>query len=534
MYSDALMLESSAFPLAALERSLRSLLPADLYVEAWFNPSAATLTRVFEHLRALHYTLRGYVPRQVLDSSPKPGEVRYEWQEGTLLFTDLVGFTPLVEAGLARGDAGAEALRELLNRYFAQMLDIVGKSGGNLLEFTGDALLVEFRADKRRNDTIQAVRAGLRMQRAMAQFAALVMRGETVSLTMRVGIHTGRFLTAEIGTPRRMEHVLLGQVVQDAKGAEAAGTVGRVCLTQTTRDRAGEDFRFEAGEAGYQFVVDDLTDEQLGEYDIVLPRRRLPTTLLLDRTPEGLVGEISKAIEQVESLSSYLPQAILTLLVENAASRPISPAFYESTVMFVHLIGLPEAVALASTGEVAEIVAGFSHIFAAIDAIVESRGGIVHKVTDHLNGSDILIYFGIPQTQGQEACRAAEAALAIRDAISFATEQGSIAHLHPPLSLTCQIGIACGAVFATTSTSLSTSKVGEPRGRWEFNVLGDAVNTAARLMVQAESNQILITQAVYDAIAPHFSCLPFESAQGRPLGAGSHPVAVLEGQGSRG
>lgn len=507
------MLESSAFPLAAIERSLRSLLPADLYVEAWLNPSAANLTRVFEHLRTLHYILRGYSPRQVLESSPKPGEVRYEWQEGTLLFTDLAGFTALVEASIAQGYAGAEVLRGVLNRYFAQMLDIVGKSGGNLLEFTGDALLVEFRADKRQNGTIQAVRAGLRMQRAMEQFAAVETLGKTVSLAMRVGVHTGRFLTADIGTPRRMEHVLLGQVVQDAKRAEAAGKVGRVCLTQTARDRTGEEFRFEAGEAGYQFVVDDLTAEELGEYDIALSRRRLPSTLLLDRTPEGLVGEIGKAIEQVEPLSSYLPQSTLNLLVENAVRRQIPPAFYEPTVIFVNLIGLSKAVDLASTGEEAEIVAYFSRLFASINAAVESRGGIVHKVTYHLNGSDILIYFGIPHNQVHRTRRAVEAALTIRDAI---------AHLQPPivaskpLPLTCQIGMACGSVFA--------AEVGEPRGRREFNALGDVVNTAARLMTRAESNQILVTQAIGDAIAPHFSCQPLGAVT---LKGRATPVAVF-------
>ena len=50
------------------------------------------------------------------------------------------------------------------------------------------------------------------------------------------------------------------------------------------------------------------------------------------------------------------------------------------------------------------------------------------------------------------------------------------------------------------------AEVGEPRGRREFNVLGDTVNTAARLMTKAGENQILMTERVFESIVPHFFC----------------------------
>src|SRR5258706_14811371 len=131
-----------------------------------------------------------------------PGEMQHAWQEGSLMFTDLAGFTPLIEANMALGRAGAAALLQLLSRYFAAMIEIISKSGGNLLEFTGDALLAIFPADRRRSDTARAIRAGLRRQRAMAQFAAIDTPRAPLPLGMRVGIYTGPFLRANIGTPR--------------------------------------------------------------------------------------------------------------------------------------------------------------------------------------------------------------------------------------------------------------------------------------------------------------------------------------------
>ena len=234
-------------PLRNIEHRLRNLLPADLYVEAWADPSTQALMHVFEHLRTLQHMLYNYMPRHVTTSLPIPGELRYEWQEGTLMFTDLAGFTPLMEANAAHGQQGAESLLGVLNNYFATMLEIISKSGGNLLEFTGDALLVQFPSGQRQLDTLRAVRAGLRMQHAMDAFSEIDTPQGTLSLGMRVGIHTGRFLMADIGTPYRMEHILMGEAVQHTKRAEGAGEIGRVCLTEEAYDRVQNSFYFNYG-----------------------------------------------------------------------------------------------------------------------------------------------------------------------------------------------------------------------------------------------------------------------------------------------
>src|SRR5260221_7956869 len=154
-------------PLETPDPRLRTLLPADLYALAWVDPSPATLTKVFEHLRTLRRILYDYMPRILSDELPRPGEETYGWQEGTLIFTDLAGFTPLLEANAINGKAGARILLELLNDYFAEMISIISKSGGNLLEFTGDEMLARFPRDRHGNGTAQAVRAVLGMQRAM-------------------------------------------------------------------------------------------------------------------------------------------------------------------------------------------------------------------------------------------------------------------------------------------------------------------------------------------------------------------------------
>lgn len=505
---------STSSPLADMEPRLRWLLPADLYAAAWIDSSPANLMRIFEHLRSLQHILSDYTPEQVHMTSPQPGEVRYEWEECTLMFTDLAGFTPLLEAHAAYGRSGAQALLVVLNSYFTEMIQIISKSGGNLLEFTGDAMLIQFRKGRAQNETAQAIRAGLRMQRAMAQkFSSIETTQGVIALGMRIGIHCGRFLTANIGTPRRMQHVLLGIDVQRTKRAESMGQAGRVCVSEKALASALNLFRFESGRPGYGFVVDDFSTEALGEYEIALGRRRVSSPVLLDRSEAGLLQTIEEALQRAEPLASYLPRPILGLLVEYATRRKIRPEFPELTVVFVNLIGVPGSANRAPPGEEAGVVAALSRAFTLINAAVEARGGVLKGVScDHM-GSSMLIYFGMPDTYINDSMRAAAVALHIQEIVQ---NFGPLIAGENAIFAKCQIGLSRGPVFA--------AEIGEPRGRREFNILGDTVNTAARLMCRAGENQILLTEPVYQAIAHRFTCerLPATTLKGKAL-----PVAIF-------
>src|SRR5258708_18115509 len=156
-----------ASPLASIENRLRDLLPADLYASVWVDPSPTMMERVFEHLRTLQRILHDYTSRLISENAPQPGEVRYKWQRGSLMFTDLAGFTPLMEANASQGRLGAASLLKTLNTYFAEMIEIISKSGGDLMEFTGDALFASFPETDRRDDGLLSVRTGLRLQSAM-------------------------------------------------------------------------------------------------------------------------------------------------------------------------------------------------------------------------------------------------------------------------------------------------------------------------------------------------------------------------------
>ncbi|NWF65024.1 MAG: adenylate/guanylate cyclase domain-containing protein [Chloroflexi bacterium] len=485
-------------PLTTIESRLRYLLPAEMYVSMWGNPSVEVMIQVHNHLRTLQRILHDYTSRQIDIAKLKPGDVKTEWQYGTMMFTDLAGFTKLMEANSSKGKEGAENLLRELTKYFSTMISIISKSGGELVEFTGDAMLVVFPQKKEtRDDAKRAIRAALRMQRAMKDFAEIQTPSGIVNLQMRIGIHSGRFLTAEIGTPRRMEHVLLGKDVQKAKLTESKGFNGRVNVSQSAYELTQDTFRFEEGNPEYHLVVDDISAEDLGDYEITPVSRRMASNVLFEKDKKEVLKQIVELLDSIEPLASYIPDPVLSMLVESAAARRIRPDFPSPTIMFVNFIGLPEAADRALPGEERKLAASFSKAFSLINAVVEARGGVLKKVTYHLSGSDIVIYFGVPNAHTNNEMRAASAAVAIREVVEGINAKApTIGGIKPEVY--CQIGINMGPAFV--------AEIGDPRGRREFNVLGDTVNTAARLMSRAQKNQIVVSEPVKQAIAEKYEC----------------------------
>src|SRR5580704_19278706 len=82
----------------------------------------------------------------------------------SVLFCDVAGFTPLSEA------RDAEAVRELLSRYFEVARTVIGRYGGVVEKFVGDAVMAVWGTPvATEGDAERAVRAALDMVAAVAQ-----------------------------------------------------------------------------------------------------------------------------------------------------------------------------------------------------------------------------------------------------------------------------------------------------------------------------------------------------------------------------
>ncbi len=140
-----------------------------------------------------------------------------------MLFVDLVGYTALSET------RDAEDVRELLGRYFDEAKTIVGRYGGTIEKFIGDAVMAVWGTPiAREDDAERAVRAGLELVDAVVAFGGEIGAPE---LRARAGIVTGR--VASSANPD--EALVVGDRVNTASRVQAAADPGTVFVDEVTR-----------------------------------------------------------------------------------------------------------------------------------------------------------------------------------------------------------------------------------------------------------------------------------------------------------
>ena len=143
----------------------------------------------------------------------------------SVLFADLVGFTTLSE----RMDP--EDVATVQDAYFAAVRETIGRYGGRLEKFIGDAAMAVFGSPRTRDDDAErAVRAGLALISAIQQVAARVGLGEG-ELQLRVGVNTGEVVHAESGPD---EGRVTGDTVNTAARFQTAAPPGGVLIGETT------------------------------------------------------------------------------------------------------------------------------------------------------------------------------------------------------------------------------------------------------------------------------------------------------------
>ena len=142
----------------------------------------------------------------------------------SVLFTDLVGFTPLSES------RDAEEVRDLLSRYFEAARQIVERYGGSIEKFIGDAVMAVWGSPvAREDDAERAVRAGLDL---VAAVGALGVDEEVAGLAARGGVATGE---AAVNRASEHEGMVIGDLVNTAARVQSAASPGHVFVTDATK-----------------------------------------------------------------------------------------------------------------------------------------------------------------------------------------------------------------------------------------------------------------------------------------------------------
>jgi class 3 adenylate cyclase/tetratricopeptide (TPR) repeat protein len=152
----------------------------------------------------------------------------------SILFADLVGFTSLAEG------RDAEDTRELLSGYFDLARDVIGRYGGTIEKFIGDAVMAVWGAPTAHEDDAErAVRAALELVDAVRSL------GPTIQA--RAGVLTGE---AAVTIGATNQGMVAGDLVNTASRLQSVASPGTVLVGEATQRAAAKAIAFE--EAGEQ------------------------------------------------------------------------------------------------------------------------------------------------------------------------------------------------------------------------------------------------------------------------------------------
>ncbi len=207
--------------------------------------------------------------------------------------------------------------------------------------------------------------------------------------------------------------------------------------------------------------------------------------------------KIAQQSLQRSALERFLSPEVAEMVVANPDIR-LGGTNQEVTVLFADIRDFTPMSESLEPGRVVEIL---NEYFTRVTDVIFDHGGTLDKYI----GDAVMAVFGAPICKGNDAANAVNSAIQIQRLL-IELNRDAAARKWPELRV--GIGINTGNAIA--------GNIGSPR-RLDYTVVGDAVNTAQRLMTNAAGGEILIAELTASKLGRGFDLkrLPEMKVKGR-------------------
>jgi adenylate cyclase len=176
-----------------------------------------------------------YVAREVVDEILKDPEqlvLSGERRDVTVLFCDIRGFTAATET------LTPEEVVDLLNAFYALMIEATVKHDGTLDKFLGDGVMAVFGAPLFRPDHARmAAGAALAMQAGIRELSGRRVAAGQTPVEIGIGLSAGQVIAGTVGTSARMEYTVVGDCVNVAARLQSCARPGQILMPAETYAR---------------------------------------------------------------------------------------------------------------------------------------------------------------------------------------------------------------------------------------------------------------------------------------------------------
>ncbi len=349
-----------------------------------------------------------------------------------VLFADVSGFTSLTERLSRGGPAGTERLTEVLNTFFARLIDVVRAHGGDVMKFAGDALMAIWPAGEGGLSTAswRALWCAQQIQEALQDYQV-----EGITLRLRIAVDAGTINMFHVGGVfGRWEFVIAGHPLEELGRISNVIEPGCVGITRRLQLLLLED-----SDSHPNATL--MESGQFARLESIDPIE--PPPLRANDAWDHIDGE---------RIAPYLPNAVRHKLA--AGQDMYVGELRHVTVLFVILPDIRYDTPIEDAQRIMRVLQESTYRYE----------GSINKLSVDDKGVALLAAMGLPPLSHED-----DPTRGVRVAMDMQAALGS-------LGVASSIGVSTGHVYCGVIGSDT---------RREYTIIGDAVNLAARLMQRA-------------------------------------------------
>ena len=405
------------------------------------------------------------------------------------LFADISGFTKLSESFSKKGRKGSEFLAFCLNRYMELLINIIGKNGGDIIKFAGDALLVIWPQEKRGDEINSCRRAVQCAIQIMTKLDKLEMiQGRVLSVKVGLGFGECKVLLVG-GIFDRFECLVVGESMRQACTSEChAQGGGEIVVCESVYNLIQQYYDFELAPPDLEHGESD----GLKYYKLLKAKNTDKVKIRADAFLMRQKFSASEIKTKYNELKKFVPAAIAMYLdIEQEIWSKESRLL---TIMFLNL-----SIDLKHT-QTQDGLEHIQNIISIVQRCIYRTQGSLNKFLMDDKGSVLLVAWGLPPLSNHDdSLRAVLTGInLIKELKNYKSEKWGVCG--------AKIGISTGYCFSGVCGNIGN--------RREYSVLGEIVNLAARYMQrsmkiceQNKSNfQLLLCEHTKNLIQSQISC----------------------------
>jgi tetratricopeptide (TPR) repeat protein/class 3 adenylate cyclase len=348
------------------------------------------------------------------------------------MFVDLNGFTRLANLLVANGSEGVEQLSIILNAIFEPLVGIVYDRGGFIPYFAGDAFTAIF-PEKGQGGARALLATAEAVRQALLGGSTHRVGKDTYKLHAKIGLSQGKVEWGIIGKTAPKAFYFKGEAIEQCAHCQMVADKGEIIA----------DMAIVAATASTKVWFQKKSEQFFSLVQLDLPHSERATRIL--------------PVPTYEQLSPFLPDSVLNFNQKGELRNVVS--------IFIAFNNIADK-------------ADFDAFITTVVQQCQNFSGYFKEIDFGDKGNVLVCFFGAPIAFEDMNERALEFILALQEAVQSLLQRRVLAY---------RVGLSAGIAYA--------GMVGGEQC-YQYAVVGDAVNMAARLMSRAEWGEVLVDEKI--------------------------------------